>query len=58
MTPMGRPKIINPKSIQVVVRMGVDTFAKLDESAKHLKITRVEVIRRGIEKIYGEIVKK
>lgn len=54
---MGRPKIDNPKSTQVSVRMDADTLKKLDVCTEKLNETRVEVIRRGIEKVFSEIKK-
>lgn len=57
MSPMGRPKSQNPKSNQITVRFDSETLKKLDESAKTLGETRVQVIRRGIEKVYSEIKK-
>lgn len=57
MSLMGRPKSQNPKSSQITVRFDSETLKKLDESAKALGETRVQVIRRGIEKVYSEIKK-
>lgn len=57
MCPMGRPKSNNPKSMQLTVRLDEATFEKLDESAKILNETRVQVIRRGIEKVFLEVKK-
>ncbi len=54
---MGRPKIDNPKSTQISVRMDADTLKKLDVCTKKLNETRVEVIRRGIEKVFSEVKK-
>ena len=54
---MGRPKAENPKSKQLTVRLDNETFEKLEESAKSLNTTRVDVIRQGIEKVFSEIKK-
>ena len=54
MKQMGRPKISNPKSNQLTVRLDDDIMEKLEESAKILNLTRVEVIRKGIEKVYSD----
>lgn len=54
MKQMGRPKISNPKSNRLTVRLDDDIMDKLEESAKMLKLTRVEVIRKGIEKVYSD----
>lgn len=57
MAPMGRPKSDNPKSTQLAVRLDKETLEKLDTCAKTYGETRVQVIRRGIEKIFSEIKK-
>lgn len=57
MPTMGRPKAENPKSKQLTVRLDNDTFEKLEESSKILNTTRVDVIRRGIEKVFSGIKK-
>lgn len=51
----GRPKITNPKSVQVTARLDEETVRKLDESAKTLKLTRAETIRKGIENVYSGV---
>lgn len=53
----GRPKSDNPKATQLAVRLDNDTLRKLDEVAKAFSETRVQSIRRGIEKLYSEIKK-
>lgn len=57
MSPMGRPKIPNPKAKQITVRLDNETFQKLEESSKRLGKTKVEVLRMGIEKVFSEIEK-
>lgn len=57
MAKMGRPKSDNPKAKQLTVRLDNDTLEKLDKSAKILRETRVQVIRKGIEKIFSELKK-
>ena len=54
MAPMGRPKSDNPKSAQLTVTLDKET---LDACAEAHKETRVQVIRRGIEKVFSEIKK-
>lgn len=54
---MGRPKSENPKATQLTVRLDSETLKKLDESAKALNETRVQVIRRGIDKVFSELKK-
>ncbi len=57
MAPMGRPKSINPKSVQLTVRLDKETLEKLDACAKSLEETRVQIIRRGIERVFLELKK-
>ena len=57
MVPMGRPKSENPKSVQLAVRLDKETLVKLDACAEAYGETRVQAIRRGIEKLYSEIKK-
>jgi predicted transcriptional regulator len=53
----GRPKSENPKSTQLAVRLDNETLNKLDEVAILNSETRVQTIRRGIEKLYDELDK-
>ncbi len=53
----GRPKTDNPKSTQLAVRLDKNTLEKLDEVAKVNSETRVDTIRRGIEKLHSELKK-
>ena len=57
MTPMGRPKTENPKDKQIGVRLDKETLEKLDECAKYYQETRVQILRRGIYKVYEDIKK-
>lgn len=54
----GRPKIDKPKSTQLAVRLDDETLKKLDEVANANSETRVQTIRRGIEKLHSEMAKK
>lgn len=53
----GRPKSNNPKSTQLAVRLDEDSLKKLDEVAEANSETRVQTIRRGIDKLYSELKK-
>ncbi|WP_270392646.1 hypothetical protein [Butyribacter intestini] len=53
----GRPKSTNPKTKQLGVRFDKNTLEKLDYVAKHYKETRVESLRRGVEKLYSDLKK-
>ena len=50
---IGRPKLDNPKNIDVTVRTTSEMNDRLLEYAKTHNQTRVEVIRKGIEIVLG-----
>lgn len=54
---MGRPKSDNPKSTKLTVRLDDETLAKIDEIAKPHSLTRVQVLRQGVELLYRHIKK-
>lgn len=54
----GRPKSDNPKIKQLGVRFDTDALKKLDILAAYYDETRVEVLRRGVEKLYSELPKE
>lgn len=54
----GRPKADNPRGKQLGVRFNADELHRLDKVAEHFNETRVESIRRGVEKLYSEIKKE
>lgn len=51
----GRPKSDNPKVKQLGVRFDADALEKLDVLTAYYNETRVEVLRRGVEKLYSEL---
>lgn len=53
----GRPKSENPKTKQLGVRFDENTLKKLDEVANFYDETRVETLRRGVEKLHSELKK-
>lgn len=53
----GRPKSNNPKIKQLGVRFDESTLEKLDYVSEHYCETRVESLRRGVEKLYSELKK-
>ena len=53
----GRPKKENPKTTQLAVRLDNDLLNKLDMVANKNSETRVQTIRRGIERLYSELIK-
>jgi hypothetical protein len=54
---MGRPKLDDPKSIRVAVRVDRETLAKLNEIAETNSLTKGQVVRQGIELLYRHIKK-
>jgi len=50
----GRPPSDNPKSHETRVRMSDGDIEKLDYCCKVLGLTKAEIIRQGIEKMYHE----
>lgn len=54
----GRPKSDNPKTVQLAVRVDKDTLQKLDLIAEFNSETRVQTLRRGIERLYSELPKE
>ena len=53
---MGRPTN-NPKNVSVKFMADDETFEKLKESSDEMKISRAEVIRKGIHKVHGDLKK-
>ncbi len=51
----GRPKSDNPKVKQLGVRFDADALEKLDILTAYYNETRVEILRRGVEKLYSEL---
>ncbi|MFB5681369.1 ribbon-helix-helix protein, CopG family [Paenibacillus terreus] len=52
---MGRPPSDNPKSETIKIRIDQDMMRKLEASAKKLNMSRSDVVRKGIEKIYDDL---
>lgn len=55
---MGRPKVENPKATQVSARMDADTVCKLEYCMKTLNMTKAEILREGVERMYQEASSK
>lgn len=53
----GRPPIENPKSVKMNIRISEETAKDLQECAEALKISRVNVIEKGIRMVKDEIEK-
>ena len=54
----GRPPSDDPKILNTRVRLSETDLEKLDYCCEVLSLTKAEVIRRGIEKVYKEAQKK
>ena len=54
---MGRPTD-NPKDISLKVRFDKETATKLDECVEELKVSKAEVVRRGVHKVHDDLKKK
>lgn len=53
----GRPKIDNPKSERITVRLDNDSSQTLKEYCEQEKVEKAEAIRRGISKLKPDIKK-
>lgn len=47
----GRPKVDKPKTIEVKARIDEETNDKLIKYCETHKVSRTEVVRKGIEKV-------
>ncbi len=54
----GRPKIDNPKNIQLKIRADKQTIDDLDFCCEKTDLTRSDVIRLGIQKVKQEVENK
>lgn len=53
----GRPKIENPKSERITVRLDADRSNTLKLYCEQEKVEKAEAIRRGISKLQSDIKK-
>lgn len=54
----GRPKVENPKDIQLKIRADKQTMEDLDFCCEKLDKTRSDIIRLGIQKVKTELGEK
>lgn len=54
---IGRPPSPNSKHTMFRVRLDDSSLSKLDECAEKLKLTRSDIVRRGIDKMYDDLKK-
>ena len=55
---IGRPPSSDSKHTMFRVRLDDNSMEKLDECAEKLNTTRSDVVRKGIEKVHGDLNKK
>ena len=48
----------NPKDVTIRARVDEQTVKKLDKCCDSLAVTRSDIIRKGIDKIYDDVSKK
>lgn len=53
---MGRPTD-NPKDISLKIRLDKETSERLDDCVEVLEVSKAEVIRRGVHKMYDDLKK-
>jgi len=53
-----RPKSENPKNLRFEIRLTQDTEKILELCCKKTGLSKAEVIRLGIQKVYEEVTKK
>ena len=54
----GRPPIENPKNVRLEIRLTKEQAETLADCAERLKITRTDVILKGIAMVKAELDKK
>ena len=54
---LGRPKSENPKNKQIKIRMTEEQFRNLEEIAENKKMTKTDVVIKGIELVKSDITK-
>ena len=54
---MGRPKSLNPRKIRLEIRLNEKENELLEKCVKSLKITKTEVLVKGLKEIYSQVKK-
>lgn len=57
MSPMGRPSD-DPKTKRLGLRLSDNDIEKLEYCCKRTGLSRAEIVRRGIQKVYDELNNK
>lgn len=55
--PKGRPASENPKDYMLRVRMDKETLEQLDKCCEQEKVSRSEIVRKGIREQYERLKK-
>lgn len=58
MSQIGRPKSDNPKNIKMNIRISNDTLKDLNFCSETLKVSKINVIEKGIELVKRQIEDK
>ncbi|MFR1803049.1 MAG: CopG family transcriptional regulator [Faecalispora jeddahensis] len=45
----------NPKDITMKIRFDQDSFEQMEKCSEEMKISRAEVVRRGVQKMYDDL---
>jgi len=53
---MGRPTD-NPKNVSIKFKADDETVRKLQESSEELNVSKAEVLRKGVHKVYDDLKK-
>ena len=53
---MGRPTD-NPKNVSIKFKADDETVRKLQESSEELKVSKAEVLRKGVHMVYDDLKK-
>lgn len=54
----GRPPVDNPKKVKMNIRISEETAKDLQECADALKVSRINVIEKGIQLVKANLDKK
>ena len=54
---MGRPTD-NPKNVSIKFKADDETVRKLQESSEELNVSKAEILRKGVHKVYDDLKKK
>ena len=55
---MGRPPSDDAMTDRIFVRVSKETRKRLDECSEKLQLSRSDIVRKGIDKVYDDLEKK